>query len=45
MIKNLLASAGDIETQIRSLDWEDPLEDGIATPPICLPGEFHARGT
>ena len=31
MVKNLPASAGDIETQVRSLDWEDPLKEGMAT--------------
>ena len=30
MIKNLPANAGDIETQIRSLGWEDPLEKEMA---------------
>ena len=29
------------ETQIRSLGWEDPLEDGMATHPVFLPREFH----
>ena len=28
MVKNLLAMQ---ETWVRSLDWEDPLEEGIAT--------------
>ena len=28
MVKNLLAMW---ETQVRSLDWEDPLEKGMAT--------------
>ena len=31
MVKNLSASAGDIETWFGSLDWEDRLEEGIAT--------------
>ena len=31
MVKNLPANAGDIEMQVRSLGWEDPLEDGMAT--------------
>ena len=24
---------------VRSLGWEDPLEEGMATPPVFLPGE------
>ena len=32
MVKNLSASAGDVETQLRSLGEEDPLEEGMATP-------------
>ena len=31
VVKNLHASAGDIEMQVQSLGWEDPLEEGIAT--------------
>ena len=31
MVKNLLANAGDSETQVRSLVGEDPLEEGTAT--------------
>ena len=27
------------ETRIRSLGWEDPLEESMATPPVFLPGE------
>ena len=30
-LKNLLASAGDLETQVQSLSWEDPLEKEMAT--------------
>ena len=30
------------ETQVQSLDREDPLEEGMDTPtPVFLPGEFH----
>ena len=36
MVKNLPAV---LETQIRSLGWEDPLEEGMATTPVFLPGE------
>ena len=31
MVKNMPASAGDIETWFGSLGWEDPLEEGMAT--------------
>ena len=27
------------ETWVRSLGWEDPLEEGMATPPVFLSGE------
>ena len=27
------------ETRVRSLGWEDPLEEGMATTPVFLPGE------
>ena len=40
MIKNLPAMQ---ETRVGSLDWDDPLEKGMATTPIFLPGEFHAQ--
>ena len=29
--KESALNAGDAETQVRSLDWEDPLEEGMAT--------------
>ena len=29
VLKNLLDNAGDIETRVRSLDWEDPLEEDM----------------
>ena len=29
------------ETWVGSLGWEDPMEKGVATHPIFLPGEFH----
>ena len=31
MVKNPPASAGDKETQVPSLGWEDPLDEGMAT--------------
>ena len=30
VVKNLPANAGDVETQVRSLGEEDPLEEGMA---------------
>ena len=50
-IKNLPANAG--ETQVQSLGWEDPLEDGLSTHSIILawkiswtedPGELQSTG-
>ena len=40
MVKNLLAMQ---ETQVHSLGQEDPLEKGITTHSIFLPGEFHGQ--
>ena len=31
------------ETQVRSLGWEDPLETGMVTHPVFLPGEIHGQ--
>ena len=31
MVKNLPANAGDIRDTVRSLGWEEPLEEGMAT--------------
>ena len=31
MVKNLLVTQERQETQIRSLGWEDPLEEGVET--------------
>ena len=36
MVKNLPAV---LETWVQSLGWEDPLEEGIATHSVFLPGE------
>ena len=35
-VKNLLAMQ---ETRVRSLGWEDPLEEGMQPTPVFLPGE------
>ena len=31
------------EMWVRSLRWEDPLEEEMATTPVFLPGESHGR--
>ena len=31
VVKNLTADAGDRKDAVRSLGWEDPLEEGMAT--------------
>ena len=31
------------ETLVRSLGWEDPLEKGMATHSVFLPGEFNGQ--
>ena len=43
MVKNLLANARDIETWVRSLDWEDPLEEVWQPTPVFLPGESYGQ--
>ena len=40
MVKNLPTMQ---ETQVQSLGQEDPLEKGMATHSIFLPGEFHGQ--
>ena len=39
MVKNLPAMQ---DTWLQSLGWEDPLEEGMATP-VFLPREFHGQ--
>ena len=39
-VKNLPAMQ---ETWLQSLGWEDPLEKGMATTPVFLPGEFRGQ--
>ena len=31
------------ETQVQSLNQEDPLEEDVATHPVLLPGESHGQ--
>ena len=40
MVKNPPAMQ---ETQVQSLDWEDPLEKGMATTLVFLSGESHGQ--
>ena len=40
MVKHLSAMQ---ETQVQSLDWEDPLEKGMAIHPVFLPRESHGQ--
>ena len=40
MAKNLPAVQ---ETWVGSLGWEDPLEEGMATTPVFLPGESQGQ--
>ena len=40
MVMNLLAMQ---ETRIRSLDQEEPLEQGMVPTPVFLPGEFQGQ--
>ena len=32
-----------LETQVRSLSWEDPLEEDTVTTPVFLPGTLHGQ--
>ena len=43
MVKNPLAKAGDVETEVQSLGPGDPLEEGVATTPVFLPGESRGQ--
>ena len=54
MVKNLPANAGDVETWVRSLGQEDPLEEGMTThssilawriPCIEEPGGLWSSGS
>ena len=42
MVKNPPANAGDVRDG-DSLDWEDLLEEGMATNSVFLPGESHGE--
>ena len=40
MVKNLPTTQ---DTWVRSLDWKAPLEKGMVSTPVFLPGEFHGQ--
>ena len=42
-VKNPPAMQELQETWVRSLGWEDPLEKGMVTTPVFLPGESHGQ--
>ena len=42
-VKNLPAVWDMQEKQVQSLGLEDPLEEGVATAPVFLPGESHGQ--
>ena len=44
LVKNPPAKAGDIETQVLSLGWEDPLEEGRATHSSILAWKIPMDG-
>ena len=38
-VKNLPVDAGDVKNMGSVFGWEDPLQEGMATTPVFLPGE------
>ena len=45
VVKNLPVDAGDVKNMGSVFGWEDPLEEGMATTPVFLPGESHGQGS
>ena len=43
MVKNQLAMQESRETRVQFLGGEDPLEKGMVTPQVFLPGESHGQ--
>ena len=43
VVKYLPASTGDTGDMVQSLGQEEPLEEGMATSLVFLPGEFHGQ--
>ena len=44
-VKNLPAMQELQELQVQFPSQEDPLEEGMTTPPVFLLGEFHGQGS
>ena len=44
-VKNLPVDAGDVKNMGSVFGWEDPLEEGMATTPVFLPGESHGQSS
>ena len=42
-VKSPLAMQGTQEMRVRSLGWEDPLEEEMAPTPVFLPGKSHGQ--
>ena len=42
VLKSLPAGAGDTEMRVRSLGWDDPLEESVQLP-VFLPGESQGQ--
>ena len=45
VVKNLPAVQEPLDVQVRSLGWEDPLEERIAAHSGGFPGESHGQRT
>ena len=43
VVKNPAANARDVGDSGSIPGWEDPLEEGMATTPVFLPGESHGQ--
>ena len=43
MVKNPPANVGDKRDSGSPLGQEDPLEEGVATPSVSLPGQSHGQ--
>ena len=43
VVNNLPAMQETQQTRVRSLGWEDPLEEGMATHCSVLAGKFHGQ--
>ena len=42
-VKSPLAMQGTQEMRVRSLGWEDPLEEEMAPTPVFLPEKSHGQ--